>query len=58
MTYMDKLMEKEIFREKFNKEYEELRYEELCEALENGTPAEKLDAELEILGRFYYFEGD
>ena len=53
MTYMDKLMKKKTFREKFNKEYEEL-----CEALDNGTPAEKNDAELEILGRFYYFEGD
>ena len=53
MTYIDKLMEKKIFREKFNKEYEEL-----CEALENGTPAEKNDAELELLGRIYYFKGD
>ena len=53
MTYMDKLMKKKTFREKFDKEYEEL-----CEALENGTPAEKIDAELEIMGRFYYYEGD
>jgi len=31
-----------------------MTYEQLCEALENGTPEEKLDAEIEILGRFYY----
>ena len=31
-----------------------MSYEELLDKLENGTPQEKLDAELEILGRFYY----
>jgi len=31
-----------------------MTYEELCDKLENGTPAEKNDAELEIMGRFYY----
>ena len=35
-----------------------MSYEELLDKLENGTPEEKIDAELEILGRFYYFEGD
>ncbi len=29
-------------------------YEQLLDILDNGTPKEKLDAELEILGRFYY----
>ena len=53
MTYMDKLMKKKTFREKFNKEYEEL-----CEVLDNGTPAEKNDAELTLLGRLYYYKGD
>jgi len=34
-----------------------MTYEELCDKMENGTPEEKIDAELEILGRFYY-KGD
>ena len=33
-------------------------YEEYLDKLENGTPEEKLDAELEILGRWFYYEGD
>ena len=33
-------------------------YEELLDKLENGTPAEKNEAELELLGRLLYFEGD
>jgi len=35
-----------------------MSYEELLDKLENGTPAEKLDAELEILGQWLYYEGD
>jgi len=35
-----------------------LSYEELLDKLENGTPEEKNDAELTLLGRLYYFEGD
>jgi len=31
-----------------------MSYEELLDKLENGTPEEKLDAELEIMGRIYY----
>ena len=31
-----------------------MTYEELCDKLENSTPAEKLDAELEIMGKIYY----
>jgi len=52
-TYLDKQMENKEFKEKFN-----IEYEELCDKLENGTPAEKNDAELTLLGRLYYFEGD
>ena len=29
-------------------------YEEYLDKFENGNPDEKLDVELEILGRFYY----
>ena len=35
-----------------------MTYEELCDKLENGTPEEKNDAELELLGRVLYYEGD
>jgi len=35
-----------------------MSYEELCDKLENGTPAEKNDAELTLLGRLLYYEGD
>jgi len=52
-TYLDKQMENKEFKEKFN-----IEYEELCDKLENGTPAEKNDAELTLLGRLLYFEGD
>ena len=31
-----------------------MTYEELLDKVENGTPEEKNDAELEIMGRFYY----
>ena len=31
-----------------------MSYEELLDKIENGTPEEKIDAELEIMGRFYY----
>jgi len=31
-----------------------MTYEELLDKLDNGTPEEKIDAELEILGRIYY----
>ena len=34
-----------------------MTYEELSDKLENGTPEEKLEAELEILGNWYY-KGD
>jgi len=34
-----------------------MTYEEYLDKLDNGTPEEKLDAELEIMGRFYY-KGD
>ncbi len=29
-------------------------YERLLDKIENGTPEEKIDAELEIMGRIYY----
>ena len=32
-------------------------YWELCDKIENGNSEEKLDAELELMGRWYY-EGD
>ena len=35
-----------------------MSYEELFDKLENGTPDEKIDAELEIMGRYLYYEGD
>lgn len=35
-----------------------MSYEEPCDKLENGTPAEKNDAELELLGRLLYYTGD
>ena len=31
-----------------------MTYKELCDKLDNGTPEEKLDAEMEIMGRWYY----
>ena len=31
-----------------------MSYEELADKLENGTPEEKNDAALEIMGRWYY----
>ena len=31
-----------------------MTYEELCDRLENGTPDEVNEAELEILGKWYY----
>ena len=31
-----------------------MSYEELLDKIENGTPAEKVDAELEIMGRLFY----
>ena len=31
-----------------------MTYEELYDKLNNGTPEEKLDAELELLGNWYY----
>ena len=34
-----------------------MTYEEICEIFENGTPAEKADAELYLLGKWLY-EGD
>ena len=33
-------------------------YEELCDKLENGTPDEQNDADLELLGRYLYYDGD
>ena len=35
-----------------------MTYEELFDKLENGTPEERNDAELELLGRTLYYEGD
>ena len=35
-----------------------MSYEELSDKMENGTPDEKIDVELEILGRYLYYEGD
>ena len=35
-----------------------MTYEELFDKLENGTPEERNDAELELLGRALYYEGD
>ena len=32
--------------------------EELFDKIDNGTPAEQNDAELELLGRVLYYEGD
>jgi len=36
----------------------EMSYEELCDKFENGTPEEKNEAKLELLGRLLYYEGD
>lgn len=33
-------------------------YLKLLDKLDNGTPEEKNDAELELLGRILYYEGD
>ena len=33
-------------------------YLKLLDKLDNGTPEERNDAELELLGRYYYYEGD
>jgi len=33
-------------------------YFDLLDKLENGTPQEQNDAELELLGRVLYYEGD
>jgi len=35
-----------------------MSYEELLDKLDNGTPEEKIDAKLEIMGRWFYYEGD
>jgi len=33
-------------------------YLKLLDKIENGTPTEKNDAELELLGKILYYEGD
>ena len=33
-------------------------YLQLLDKLDNGTPEEKNDAELELLGRILYYDGD
>jgi len=33
-------------------------YFDLLDKIENGTPQEKNDAELELLGKILYYEGD
>jgi len=33
-------------------------YFDLLDKIDNGTPAEKNDAELELLGKILYYEGD
>ncbi len=35
-----------------------MTYEEICDKLENGTPEEKNEAELELLGKLDYYNGD
>jgi len=35
-----------------------MEYEELLDKLDNGTPDEVNEAELEILGRLLYYTGD
>lgn len=33
-------------------------YEELLDKIDNGTPEEQNDAELELMGRLLYYTGD
>ena len=35
-----------------------MEYVELCDKLDNGTPDEVNEAELEIMGRLLYWTGD
>ena len=35
-----------------------MTFEEICDKLDNGTPDEVNEAELELLGRLLYYEGD
>lgn len=35
-----------------------MTYEELIDALDYGTDEVRLEAKLEIMGRYYYYEGD
>ena len=35
-----------------------MTYEQLLDKLENGSPQEQNDAELELLGRLLYYPGD
>lgn len=35
-----------------------MTYEELCKKLISQDPKERVEAELEIMGRWYYYEGD
>ena len=35
-----------------------MTYEEICNKLDNGTPDEVNEAELELLGRVLYYPGD
>lgn len=35
-----------------------MTYEELLDALDDATDEVRLEAELEIMGRYYYYEGD
>ena len=35
-----------------------MTYEEICDKIDNGTPEEQNDAELELLGRLLYYPGD
>jgi len=53
LTYLNKLLKDKKFKNRFNKEYEEL-----CDKLDSGTDKEKNDAELEMMGRILYYEGD
>jgi len=34
------------------------KYEDLLDKLETGTPKERVEAELELMGRLLYYTGD
>ena len=57
-TYLDKLLEDKVFKEKFEEEYLKMTIEEIWDKIDYGTDKEKLEAEAELLGRLLYYTGD